>query len=74
MQENPWENTGKYEKSGRLIGVHRVISQKDGYITNADKRGTFFTLHTNGDIVINSIINDPVIPDSYIYTSKSPKI
>ena len=43
--------TGKYEKRGRLIGVHRVVKQQDGYTTYADQKRTWFTLAPNGELV-----------------------
>jgi len=43
--------TGKYEKRGRLIGVHRVVKQQDGYTTYADQKGTWFTLAPNSELV-----------------------
>jgi len=124
MQNDPLKTTGKYEKSGKLVGVHRVVRQKNGYTTYAAKGGKHFTLNPSGEVVTNSMfsyfpggknfrntnmfddfqkihnskfgnfsvimvnrglefifffkgmpwfINDPVIPDGYIYTSQPQK-
>ncbi|MFD2034517.1 hypothetical protein ACFSKL_06940 [Belliella marina] len=51
LQNDPWETTGEYEKSGKLVGIHRVIRQQNGYTTYSNKTGGFFTLGSDGNDV-----------------------
>ncbi|MDN3604325.1 hypothetical protein [Belliella kenyensis] len=51
VQNDQWETKGKYEKSGKYIGQHRVIKQKNGYTAYADKKGSFFTIGPDGQNV-----------------------